>query len=97
MRRYVQTPDRIILIYTRGVHGLADWTQQQIVNLSSRYISKIQSSPNPAPNKYFIRYLISVSPAVEWDDLLLADAGLAHGADLAVGPRLKPLQGGNSI
>ena len=36
-------------------------------------------------------YLISVSPAVEWDDLLLADAGLAHGADLAVGPRLQPL------
>ena len=42
-------------------------------------------------------YLISVSPAVEGDDLLLADAGLADGADLAVGPRLKPLQGGNSI
>ena len=36
-------------------------------------------------------YLICVAPAVERDDLLLADAGLADGADLAVGPRLQPL------
>ena len=36
-------------------------------------------------------YLIRVPPAVERDDLLLADARLADGADLAVGPRLQPL------
>ena len=36
-------------------------------------------------------YLIGVAPPVKRDDLLLADAGLADGADLAVGPRLQPL------